>query len=93
MAQFLLKPSPFTFFSASIVWTVLEYVRYQSRANDRFQGAIVASAAVLGLLPSIGSAVDFLGALFCVMPWAVHTALVVSDVLHHKAGLWICAGC
>jgi hypothetical protein len=82
LPQFLLRPSPLVFFLASVVWAVLEYIHYQSNAEDKFQKMILGATIILGLLPCIGYASSALGTLVYTMPWIVHAGLVFSDLLH-----------
>jgi hypothetical protein len=84
--KFVSHPSPALMFAACMVWTVLEWAHYFSNENDKYQKFILASAICLGLLPAIGCSANVLAVLLCMVPWAIHLGLVVSDVLH-RSGL------
>jgi hypothetical protein len=78
----MLWPSPLVFFSASLIWTLLEYIHYQSNAEDDYQKLVLGGAVVFGLLPFFGCDSKALGVLICTMPWSLHFGLVISDLLH-----------
>jgi hypothetical protein len=80
--QFILWPPPLVFVSATIIWTLLEYVHYQSNAEDSYQKRVLGGAVIVGLLPFIGCTSNALGVLVCTMPWIIHSGLVISDFLH-----------
>lgn len=80
--RILSDPSPLVFLVASLIWTVLEWAHYQSKANDRYQMHILGSATVLGMFPVFATGASVLGTVVSTVPWAIHLALVGSDVLH-----------
>jgi hypothetical protein len=69
--------------SATIIWTLLEYVHYQSNAGDNYQKRILGGVIVVGQLLCIGRTSNALGVLVCTMPWIIHSGLVISDLLHN----------
>jgi hypothetical protein len=82
--EFVSHPSPALMFGACMLWAVLEWAHYFSNENDKYQHVILASAICIGLLPAIGCSSNVLAVLLCMVPWAVHLGLVVSDVLHRS---------
>jgi hypothetical protein len=82
--SFISHPSPALMFTACMTWAVLEWAHYFSNEDDRYQNVALVSAICIGLLPAIGCWSSALAALLCIVPWAVHLGLVVSDVLHRS---------
>jgi hypothetical protein len=82
--SFMSHPSPALMFAACMIWAVLEWAHYFGNEDDKYQNVVLASAICIGLLPAIGCSANILAVLLCIVPWAVHLGLVVSDVLHRS---------
>jgi hypothetical protein len=81
--EFMSRPSPYVFFTASMTWTLLEWAHYRSNPEHAYQSAILGVATILGLLPAVGcTTADMVPVLFCTVPWAIDLGLLVSDILH-----------
>jgi hypothetical protein len=78
----MLWPSPLVFFSASVIWTLLEYAHYQSNAEDDYQKLALGGAVIVGMLPFFGCTSNALGVLISTEPWSIHFGLVISNLLH-----------
>jgi hypothetical protein len=82
--RFMSHPSPALMFAACMIWAVLEWAHYFGNEANKYQNVVLASAICVGLLPAIGCSPNVLAVLLCVVPWAIHLGLVVSDLLNRS---------